>query len=306
MDGSAAPFARLISAAGLRALAWPRAYLMVRETVECARGAVDAGEARRAAHHLQHRLRPSPHPAAAVHRAAPAREFSERDRLARTSGFWGGGPRLPVPGSGPGRVPLNAVVLDDRQVLNPGGLRFPEECVRHKILDAVGDLALLGLPLLGHLEVGRGSHELHHSFMQLLMSRQADWRLWIPSGRSGKEKLLGSRRRCGKGPRLRRQLPVSSSQFPVGAGRGACLLFVVGRADPASPLLEGWRATDPSGWRAVVAFPPVPSQSPGLNTKRRLSDSASLRFKAQVELVLKPVATSGLGEEVGAQIPFAG
>ena len=70
--------------------------------------------------------------------------------------------------------------------MNPGGLRFPEECVRHKILDAVGDLTLLGLPLLGHLEVGKGSHELHHSFMQLLMSRQADWRLWIPSDRPGK------------------------------------------------------------------------------------------------------------------------
>jgi UDP-3-O-[3-hydroxymyristoyl] N-acetylglucosamine deacetylase len=80
----------------------------------------------------------------------------------------------------------NAVVLDDSGVLNPGGLRFPEECVRHKILDAVGDLTLLGLPLLGHLEVGKGSHELHYSFLKMLMSREADWRLWIPPVRPEK------------------------------------------------------------------------------------------------------------------------
>lgn len=85
----------------------------------------------------------------------------------------------------------NAVVLDEGGVLNPGGFRFPEECVRHKILDAMGDLALLGLPLLGHLEVGKGSHELHLSFLQLLMSRESNWRLWIPSGRQERQPLWG-------------------------------------------------------------------------------------------------------------------
>jgi len=85
----------------------------------------------------------------------------------------------------------NAVVLDEGGVLNPGGFRFPEECVRHKILDAMGDMALLGLPLLGHLEVGKGSHELHLSFLQLLMSRESNWRLWIPSGRHERQPLWG-------------------------------------------------------------------------------------------------------------------
>jgi len=189
MDGSAAPFARLIAAAGLRALSWPRAYLMVRETVELRQG------------DQWMRVRPGvpritytidfDHPLIRRQRySVPLRpeSFQSEIAAARTFGFLKEVQYLQERGLALGGSLDNAVVLDDREVLNPGGLRFPEECVRHKILDAMGDLALLGLPLLGHLEVGRGSHELHHSFMQLLMSRQADWRIWIPSGRAGKRK----------------------------------------------------------------------------------------------------------------------
>jgi len=189
MDGSAAPFARLIAAAGLRALAWPRAYLMVRDTVELRQG------------EQWMRVRPGvpritytidfDHPLIRRQRySVPLRpeSFQSEIAAARTFGFLKEVQYLQERGLALGGSLDNAVVLDDREVLNPGGLRFPEECVRHKILDAVGDLALLGLPLLGHLEVGRGSHELHYSFLQLLMSRQADWRIWIPSGRTGERK----------------------------------------------------------------------------------------------------------------------
>ena len=189
MDGSAAPFARIIAAAGLRALAWPRAYLMVRDTVELRQG------------EQWMRVRPGvpritytidfDHPLIRQqHYSVPLRpeSFQSEIAAARTFGFLKEVQYLQARGLALGGSLDNALVLDDREVLNPGGLRFPEECVRHKILDAVGDMALLGLPLLGHLEVGKGSHELHHSFMQLLMSRQADWRIWIPSGRAGKSK----------------------------------------------------------------------------------------------------------------------
>jgi UDP-3-O-[3-hydroxymyristoyl] N-acetylglucosamine deacetylase len=186
MDGSAAPFARLISRAGLRNLAWPRAYLMVRETVELRRG------------EQWMRVRPGvpritytidfDHPLIRRQRyTVPLRAESFQSEIApaRTFGFLKEVQYLQARGLARGGSADNAVVFDEVGVLNPGGLRFPEECVRHKILDAVGDLTLLGLPVLGHLEVGKGSHELHHSFMQLLMSRQADWRLWIPSARRG-------------------------------------------------------------------------------------------------------------------------
>ncbi len=186
MDGSAAPFARLIAMAGLRALEWPRAYLMVRETVELCQG------------QQWIRVRPGvpritytidfDHPLIRQQRySVPLRPESFRKEIAaaRTFGFLKEVQYLQARGLALGGSLDNAVVLDEREVLNPGGLRYPEECVRHKILDAMGDMALLGLPLLGHLEVGRGSHELHHGFVQLLMNRQADWRIWIPSGRSG-------------------------------------------------------------------------------------------------------------------------
>ena len=189
MDGSAAPFARLIAAAGLRALAWPRAYLMVRDTVELRQG------------EQWMRVRPGvpritysidfDHPLIRRQRySVPLRpeSFQSEIAAARTFGFLKEVQYLQERGLALGGSLENAVVLDDREVLNPGGLRFPEECVRHKILDAMGDLALLGMPLLGHLEVGRGSHGLHYSFLQLLMSRQADWRIWIPSGRAGERK----------------------------------------------------------------------------------------------------------------------
>ena len=186
MDGSAAPFARLIAAAGLRALAWPRVYLMVRDTVELRQG------------EQWMRVRPGvpritytidfDHPLIRRQRyTVPLRAESFQSEIApaRTFGFLKDVQYLQSRGLARGASLDNAVALDDRGVLNPEGFRFPEECVRHKILDAMGDLTLLGLPLLGHLEVGKGSHELHHSFMQLLMSRQADWRLWIPSARTG-------------------------------------------------------------------------------------------------------------------------
>lgn len=186
MDGSAAPFSRLINRAGLRNLGWPRAYLMVRETVELRTG------------EQWIRVRPGvpritysidfDHPLIRRQRyTVPLRAESFQSEIApaRTFGFLKEVQYLQSRGLALGASLDNAVALDDRSVVNPEGFRFPEECVRHKILDAVGDLTLLGMALLGHLEVSKGSHELHHEFMQLLMRREADWRVWIPSARTG-------------------------------------------------------------------------------------------------------------------------
>ena len=63
----------------------------------------------------------------------------------------------------------NAVCFSPEGVLNPGGLRFPDECCRHKLLDVIGDLALLGRPLLAHVSVERGGHALHAALVQKMM-----------------------------------------------------------------------------------------------------------------------------------------
>ena len=110
--------------------------------------------------------------------------FAREIASARTFGFLKEVQYLQTHGLALGGSLDNAVVLDDAGVLNPGGFRFPDECVRHKILDAVGDLALLGLPLYGRLEVSRGSHEFHLRFLQHLMSQEAAWHVWVPSPRT--------------------------------------------------------------------------------------------------------------------------
>ena len=182
MDGSAAPFSGLLTAAGLRQLPWPRAYILIRKPVELKQGEqwmrVSPGEPSITYtidfnHPLIRRQR---------YRVSLGTEsFCSEIAPARTFGFLKEVQHLQNQGLALGGSLDNAVVLDDTGVLNPGGLRFPEECVRHKILDAVGDLALLGLPLLGRLEVGRGSHELHCTFLQLLMRQETAWRVWVPS-----------------------------------------------------------------------------------------------------------------------------
>ena len=64
----------------------------------------------------------------------------------------------------------NAIVLDDTKVLNPEGLRFDDEFVRHKILDAMGDMKLLGRPILGRYEAFAGSHDLNHKLTLALLA----------------------------------------------------------------------------------------------------------------------------------------
>ena len=166
MDGSAAPFAALLADTGLSVLPWPRAYLRVQRPVELRDGdqwmRVVPGEPRITytidfSHPLIRRQRFT------VPMAAEA--FEKEIAPARTFGFLKEVQYLQTNGLALGGSLDNAVVLDDSGVINPGGFRFPEECVRHKILDAVGDLALLGLPLYGRLEVSRGSHEFHLRFL---------------------------------------------------------------------------------------------------------------------------------------------
>jgi UDP-3-O-[3-hydroxymyristoyl] N-acetylglucosamine deacetylase len=64
----------------------------------------------------------------------------------------------------------NAVCFDRTSVLNPGGLRFPDECCRHKALDLIGDLALIGRPLLGHVIAEKAGHAMHFALVSKIMS----------------------------------------------------------------------------------------------------------------------------------------
>jgi UDP-3-O-[3-hydroxymyristoyl] N-acetylglucosamine deacetylase len=182
MDGSAAPFAALLAQTGLQTQPWPRAYLRVHRPVELREGEqwmrVVPGEPR-----ITY-LIDFNHPLIRRQRfTVPlwSEDFAQEIAPARTFGFLKEVQYLRTNGLALGGSLDNAVVLDDAGILNPEGFRFPEECVRHKILDAVGDLALLGLLLYGRLEVSRGSHELHWRFLSKLMAQESAWRIWVPS-----------------------------------------------------------------------------------------------------------------------------
>ena len=71
----------------------------------------------------------------------------------------------------------NTLVVSDNRILNPEGTRFPDEFVRHKVLDAVGDLALAGAPLLGTYRSVRGGHKLNYAVLSALIADQSAWTL---------------------------------------------------------------------------------------------------------------------------------
>jgi UDP-3-O-[3-hydroxymyristoyl] N-acetylglucosamine deacetylase len=64
----------------------------------------------------------------------------------------------------------NAIVVDDFSILNPEGLRYADEFVRHKLLDTIGDISLLGMPMLGHLTVFKSGHALNNSLVRAVVA----------------------------------------------------------------------------------------------------------------------------------------
>lgn len=179
MDGSAAPFVKLLTAAGRLALAAPRAALVVDRAVEVR----DSGRA--IAVEPASRLEISyeigfDHPAVPLQTlslAVDPERFAADLAPARTFGFLAEVEALKARGLARGGSLENAVVIGADRVLNPEGLRFPDEFVRHKALDLVGDLALLGMPLRGRVAVARGGHRLHTLLVKALLEDPSAWHL---------------------------------------------------------------------------------------------------------------------------------
>ena len=102
--------------------------------------------------------------------------FADEIAPARTFGFLKEVELLRQKGLALGGSLDNAIVLGETGVLN-SSLRFEDEFVRHKILDVVGDLALVGYPIIGHLVAHRGGHALHASFARRILEDTDAWRL---------------------------------------------------------------------------------------------------------------------------------
>jgi UDP-3-O-[3-hydroxymyristoyl] N-acetylglucosamine deacetylase len=118
-----------------------------------------------------------PHPAIGTQSLSltlSRRAFLEEIAPARTFGFLKDVPALRGKGLALGGSLANALVLDEVRVIN-GPLRFPDEFVRHKVLDLIGDLALFGRPLLGHFQADRAGHALHVRAVRLLLDSPGSW-----------------------------------------------------------------------------------------------------------------------------------
>jgi len=179
MDGSAAPFIQLLQEAGTRQLSASRKYLAIRKPIT-----VIDGEKRIS-------LIPSrffrvsydiafDHPCIGLQQRSVkvSESLFNRDLApARTFGFLHEVEYLKANGLARGGSLENAVVIGEDRILNPEGLRFADEFVRHKILDAIGDFSLVGYPILGHLKAFKAGHDINHQAVEKILASPDCWQL---------------------------------------------------------------------------------------------------------------------------------
>ncbi len=171
LDGSGLEFVKLLRRAGVKTLRRPRRYLRIGRPVEVREGSkririepadefeIDCSTSYDHPLAGPQRVQFSVTPQCYAREIAPARTFGfERDlALMRDMGLIRGA------------TLENAVCFGEEGILNPGGLRFPDECCRHKVLDLIGDLALLGRPFVGRVIAERAGHAMHAALVQKIM-----------------------------------------------------------------------------------------------------------------------------------------
>jgi UDP-3-O-[3-hydroxymyristoyl] N-acetylglucosamine deacetylase len=176
MDGSAAPFVYLLQEAGIKKLSASRRFLKVLRPVSVARGdkhiAIYPADDFRISYTISFDHPLLRHQSRSV--VVTPDGFAEDLAPARTFGFLKDLEMLRQQGLTLGGSLDNAVVLGETGVLN-NTLRFEDEFVRHKILDAIGDLALIGAPIIGHVVAHRAGHALHTALGTALLEQRDAW-----------------------------------------------------------------------------------------------------------------------------------
>ena len=181
MDGSAAPFVLLLQQAGLEEQPAPKRFLRVKRMVEVRGGdkwaRLEPYEGLRLQFSIDFK-----HPVIDRTRQSVSVDFANTSYLkeiarARTFGFMHEVERLREDGLALGGGLDNALVLDEFRLLNADGLRFADEFIRHKLLDAIGDLYLLGRPLLGAFTAHKSGHALNNQLLRALVSDTSAWEM---------------------------------------------------------------------------------------------------------------------------------
>ncbi len=179
MDGSSGPFVFLLQSVGLEEQFAPKKFIRVKKKVTVSDGDKSA------------QLKPFDgfrvgftidfdHPCIAATNQEMVIDFSSTSFVreisrARTFGFMKDIEALRAIGLARGGSVDNAIVIDEYRILNDDGLRYPDEFVRHKILDAIGDLYQLGAPLIGELTAHKSGHGVNNQLVRALMSQADAW-----------------------------------------------------------------------------------------------------------------------------------
>ncbi len=183
MDGSSAPFVFLIKSAGFTAQAKPRQFYRVKREISVAEDGKKVSVAPSDALKVDFTIE-FDHPAIRTQRMGFAwseRGYDKEISRARTFGFLSDMRRLHQNNLALGGSLDNAVVVDKYRVLNDDGLRFPDEFVRHKVLDFLGDLALVGRPILGSFQAFKSGHDLNNKLFRKFLADPQAWQLVTPS-----------------------------------------------------------------------------------------------------------------------------
>lgn len=171
LDGSGKPFVDLLRAAGVRQLKRRRKYLRIRRPVTVQDGkkriSILPADVFRLSCEIDF---PSPIGRQSVEMELGPERYASELAPARTFGFERELDQLREMGLIRGATLDCALCFTEEGVLNPGGLRFADECCRHKALDLIGDLALIGRPLLGHVIAERAGHAMHTALVARIMS----------------------------------------------------------------------------------------------------------------------------------------
>ncbi|MFQ5579732.1 MAG: UDP-3-O-acyl-N-acetylglucosamine deacetylase [Nitrospiria bacterium] len=178
MDGSSEPFVELLTKAGVESQNRQRSFMEILKPLTVSENGkqltIHPGSSFEVEYKISYK-----HPAISkqsYHYRHSALAFKREIASARTFGFLKDVQSLQERGLARGGSLDNAVVIGDKGVLNEQGLRFSDEFVRHKILDLIGDLSLIGLPILGRIEATRSGHSLHATLIEEILQNKEAWR----------------------------------------------------------------------------------------------------------------------------------
>jgi UDP-3-O-[3-hydroxymyristoyl] N-acetylglucosamine deacetylase len=177
LDGSAARYAEMIRAAGAVTQSLPRCFLFLKEAIELEEDGKFVGAYPSESFSLSCTIEYD-HPLIGQQNVTVTLDenvFETEIAPARTFGFLFEVEHLKRLGLARGGSLENAIVIDGETILNPGGLRFQDEFVRHKLLDCIGDFSLIGMPIIGRLVTHRSGHAFNHAFLGKFFSSKFAW-----------------------------------------------------------------------------------------------------------------------------------